>query len=212
MKGGRLPRRIAKQAVRAVATALVMPAAAACWIEGRIDRRSEWVFSASAQLLALVPGPPGAWLRCAFYCMTLDGCTAQWWMGFGSVFTHRRARVERDVYIGSYALIGSAHLAARCLIGSRVSIVSGGIHHEIGDDGSWTSFDLTRTRPIAICADAWIGEGAIISGDVGSGALVACGAVVGSTVPAGAVFAGNPARFVRMLSPVQRSTGAKAQA
>jgi hypothetical protein len=205
-------RRAFKRAVRTISALLVLPAAVACWVEAWIDRRSEGVFSTCTHLLALAPGPPGVWLRCAFYRMTLDDCASDWWMGFGSLFTHRNARVEPGVYIGPYALIGSANLCARSLIGSRVSILSGGVAHELGDDGSWTPFDLSRTRPLEIGANAWIGEGAIISADVGRGSLVACGAVVGSTVPPGVMFAGNPARFVRIVSRAERtpSTGAPA--
>jgi hypothetical protein len=201
-----------KRAIRAIAGLLVLPAAAACWVEANIDRRSESVFSTCTHALAMVPGPAGVWLRCAFYRMTLDDCAADWWMGFGSVFTHRNARVEPGVYIGQYALIGSANLCARSLIGSRVSILSGGVAHELDDDGSWTSFDMSRTRPLEIGQDAWIGEGAIISADIGRGSLVACGAVVGSTVPPSVMFAGSPARFVRIVARAERtpSTGAPA--
>jgi acetyltransferase-like isoleucine patch superfamily enzyme len=201
-----------KRAIRAIAALLVLPAAAVCWIEGWIDRRSEWVFSTCTHVLAMAPGPAGVWLRCAFYRMTLDDCAADWWMGFGSVFTHRNARVEQGVYIGQYAVIGSANLYARSLIGSRVSILSGGVAHELGGDGSWTAFDLSRTQPLEIGPDVWIGEGAIISANVGSGSHVACGAVVGSTVPSGVMFAGNPARFVRIISRAEQTPSAGAPA
>jgi len=205
-------RRALKRAGRIAAMLLVSPAAAACWVEKRVDRRSEWVFSTWTHAVALAPGPIGVWLRCAFYRLTLDTCADEWWMGFGSVFTHRQAHVEPGVYIGPYALIGSAHLCARCLIGSRVSILSGGAAHELSDDGTWTSFDVSRTQPLEIGSDAWVGEGAIVSADIGRGSLIACGSVVGSTVPPGVMFAGNPARFVRMLSRVERhaSTGVQA--
>jgi len=210
---GRRPVRTAvKRAIRVVATVIVLPAAAVCWVEARIGRHREWLFSTCTHALALAPGPVGAWLRCAFYRLTLDACAADWWMGFGSVFTHRHARVASGVYIGQYTLIGSAHLSARCLIGSRVSILSGGVAHEQDADGSWTAFDLSRTRPIEIGADAWIGEGAIISANVGGGSVVACGAVVGSAVPPGVVFAGNPARFVRIVSRADRAASTGAQA
>ena len=66
------------------------------------------------------PGLPGVFLRRAYYRLTLDHCASNFYIGFGALFTHRRALVEKDAYIGAYALVGCAHLGEGCLIGSRV--------------------------------------------------------------------------------------------
>jgi maltose O-acetyltransferase len=42
----------------------------------------------------------------------------------------------------------------------------------------------------------WIGESAIIMGNVGSGTTIGAGAVVVKDIPAGVVAVGNPARVV----------------
>jgi acetyltransferase-like isoleucine patch superfamily enzyme len=193
-------RRLAKRAGDLIAQALISPAAVTCWIEASLSEHGETVFSSWAQLMALVPGPAGLFLRRAFYRRTLESCSSSFYVGFGSIFTHRYAVVEKGAYVGPYALIGSAHLGADCLIGSRASLLSGTSLHTF-HEGRWLPADISRRQQVQIGANAWIGEGAIVSADVGSGALVAAGAVVTARVPPGIVVAGNPARFVRRLSP-----------
>jgi acetyltransferase-like isoleucine patch superfamily enzyme len=58
--------------------------------------------------------------------------------------------------------------------------------------------DAASVKPIRICRNAWIGNGArVLKGvTVGEGAIVAADAVVVKDVPAFAVVAGNPARVV----------------
>src|SRR5262245_29521434 len=86
----------------ALACVLVSPLMLLCWIEAR--GRGEWVFTGCAQLLALVPGKPGALLRGAFYFATLQRCSWQTHIGFGSLFTHRGASLAAHVSMGSYCV------------------------------------------------------------------------------------------------------------
>jgi virginiamycin A acetyltransferase len=183
-----------------VSLAIATPAAAMCWLETKATDRGESVFAFWAQLFAILPGRPGMYLRRAFYRLTLESCDARCYIGFGAICSHRDVRIERDVYIGTYTLIGSAWLHERCLIGSRASLLSGGALHELGPDRRWTPTDLRRLRQIHVGPDTWIGEAAVVFADVGAGALVAAGAVVSTNVAPSIVVAGNPARFVRTLS------------
>jgi acetyltransferase-like isoleucine patch superfamily enzyme len=50
---------------------------------------------------------------------------------------------------------------------------------------------------ITIGAGAWIGTGAIILADVGTGTVVAAGSVVTKPLPDGVIAAGVPARVLR---------------
>jgi len=192
-------RRSLERVANAVCLASAAPWAALCWVEARVTLCGEAVFGCCAQAFALVPGLPGVYLRRAFYRLTLDACAADCYIGFGTVFSHRQARVESSAYIGSYTLIGSAWLHERCLVGSRVSLLSGGALHQLGPDRRWTSTDVRRMRQIHVHEDAWIGEAALVLADVGPGAMVTAGAVVSTPVRGGIVVAGNPARFVREL-------------
>lgn len=136
-------------------------------------------------------------VRRAFYRLTLAQCTGTFFVGFGALFSHREAVVEDSVYIGPYAIVGSARLRRGCLIGSRAGIISGSALHELDANGQRAPTDRSRLRQVDIGEGAWIGEGALVMADVGRAATVAAGAVVSSTILPGVVVAGNPARFVR---------------
>jgi acetyltransferase-like isoleucine patch superfamily enzyme len=170
-----------------------------CAIEARLSEQSETAFTFWAQTYALVPGLPGIFLRRAFYRLTLDRCAHSFFIGFGAVFSHRRAIVEENVYIGAYAIVGSSILRRGCLLGSRASIISGTNLHVLDRHGRWSPSDLRRLRQIEIGEHAWIGEASAVMADVGPSAMVAAGAVVSTPVPPAVVVAGNPARFVRRL-------------
>jgi acetyltransferase-like isoleucine patch superfamily enzyme len=196
-----LGRAVLKAVANACAVAAVAPAVAASALEERLCPGAEGVFACCAQLLAFLPGLPGVAARRAFYRGTLEVCAADFHIDVGAIFTHRRACVEPGVYIGAYALIGCANLRQGCLVGSRVSLLSGGSPHELQPDGTWSPTDPGRLRQIEIGPHAWIGEGAIVMADIGPKAMVAAGAVVSTAVPSRVMVAGNPARFVRVLEP-----------
>jgi virginiamycin A acetyltransferase len=184
-----------------VGMTLMSPLSACCALEGRMAPSSERMFNTCAQAVALLPGLPGMILRRGFYRLALDSCARDCFIGFGAIFTHRAVVIEKDVYVGPYALIASSRLREGCLIGSRVSIVSGGALHSFGPSGRWLPSDMTKMVQIEIGAGAWVGEGAIVIANMGPGAMAAAGAVVAAPVPAGIVVGGNPARMIRKLEP-----------
>jgi maltose O-acetyltransferase len=47
--------------------------------------------------------------------------------------------------------------------------------------------------------NVWIGEGAIIFGDIGEGCMIGAGSVVTSNIKPNITVSGNPARFVKNL-------------
>lgn len=60
--------------------------------------------------------------------------------------------------------------------------------------------DLQSTGKIDICEDVWIGANSVVTGGVtiGRGAIVGAGSIVTHDIPAYTIFAGNPAKFIRM--------------
>jgi virginiamycin A acetyltransferase len=197
---GRSLRTLAKAALDVVALVLSWPAAALCQIEHALAPNSDGMFLFWAHVFAMLPGPPGVFLRRAFYRQTLQHCEREFYIGFGAYFTHRQARVEHGVYIGPYALVASVILRRNCLIGSRASLLSGGQLHLIDEQGNWGPADRSRMQQIEIGENAWLGEGSLAMANVGARAMVAAGAVVSTPVPERVMVAGNPARFVRKLS------------
>ncbi|MDX2441254.1 MAG: acyltransferase [Desulfobacterales bacterium] len=179
---------------------LVLPLITLCKLEALIfSKNAELFFHTCAHILAILPGLPGAFLRRAFYSLTLDECSSHCYIGFGSIFSHRSTTVEKHVYIGSYSIIGSAHLGEHCLIGSRVSILSGKALHVLGDDGMWTPYSAERLSQVKLERNVWIGEGAIIIADVGEGSMVGAGSVITTDIKSHIIVTGNPARFVKNL-------------
>lgn len=181
---------------------LALPFAITCWLETYVSHHSESIFSLWAQTFSVFPGLPGVFLRRGFYSLTLDKCSLNCHIGFGTVFAHRSCIVEDNVYTGSYCSIGSAHLGKNCLIGSHSSLLSGNAQHTRNDEnGQWQTFSSNNISQISIAENVWVGEGAIILANVGAGSLVAAGAVVNTKVKSNVVVAGNPARFVKNFAP-----------
>ena len=179
---------------------LVLPLVILCKLEEMIfSRNSETIFHICTHIVAMLPGLPGVFLRRGFYSMTLDECSSHCHIGFGSIFSHRFTKVGDHVYIGSYSIIGSAELGEHCLIGSRVSILSGKALHVMGEDGMWTPYSEKRLTQVKLSKNVWIGEGAIIVADVGEGSMVGAGAVVTTNIKSHVIVTGNPARFVSKL-------------
>jgi virginiamycin A acetyltransferase len=188
-----------KMFLNGLCLALVAPCALSSSLEDHLTKGSESMFLFWAHLFSLFPGQLGVFLRRAYYRLTLEQCASNFYIGFGALFTHRCALVEKDAYIGAYALVGSAHLGEGCLIGSRVSLLSGTEQHVLDEQGRWGPCDRSRLRQIRIGDYAWIGESAIVMANIGAGTMVAAGAVVDQDVRPGILVAGNPSRFVRKL-------------
>ncbi len=202
---------VAKTFANLIALAAAALPAFFCWAEKKLIPGAEAAFHFWGQCMALIPGHIGIFLRRAYYKLTLESCSFNCLIGFGTLFSHRQAYVEPGVYIGAYSLIGAARLRRGCLVGSRVSVLSGASLHELDENGRWMPSDMSRLRQVEIGEYCWIGEGAIVMANIGPGAMVAAGAVCSSSIPASAMVAGNPARFVKKLTS-SRDSAAEAKA
>lgn len=149
-----------------------------------------------AQSCAFAPGLPGDYLRTAYYRLTLDECSVESRIQFGSFFAHPQARVERGVCIGSYCVLGRALIGERTQIGSGVQVLSGKHQHPRDAEGRIMGSEHGIFVTVGIGADCWIGSGAILLAAVGAGSTIGAGSVVVHPVPAGSIAVGNPARVV----------------
>jgi acetyltransferase-like isoleucine patch superfamily enzyme len=154
-------------------------------------------FSAYSQLLALLPGLCGVYLRRAFYRLVLPRCGPGCCLSFGTVFSHPTAEVGRDVYVGLYGCLGDVTLEDDVLLGSHVSVINGGGQHGI------ERLDIPiREQPgtfprVTIGRDSWIGDRSIVLADVGRHCVVGAGSVVIRPIPDYAIAVGVPARVIR---------------
>lgn len=188
-------RRFLKRFVFGVSLVIVSPLVLAAWIERKFSI-GENIFVGTSQLLALGPGLIGAHLRAAYYYASLDNCSWEVHVGFGSIFTHRRASLGCNVSMGAYCVIGHANIGGDVMMASRISIPSGKRQH-IDEAGRLSS--SPRFEVVMIGQGSWIGEGAIVMADVGEYCIVSAGAVITRELPSRCLLAGNPAVVIKEL-------------
>ena len=130
-----------------------------------------------------------------------------------------------ETHIGAFSEVGrGAWIGKRCKIQSHVGIPDGtsigdnvfiGPHVQFTNDrfpratrpdGALKGPDDWACDPAIVCDYASIGAGAVILPgiEIGEGAMVGAGAVVTHSVRPWTVVAGNPARFLRKVTPEER--------
>jgi acetyltransferase-like isoleucine patch superfamily enzyme len=189
-------KRFLKRIVFGICLTVTSPLILAAWLEKRAGN-GEGVFVSVSQFLALIPGYVGTCLRAAYYYTSLEKCSWEVHVGFGSIFTHRGASLDSHVSMGAYCVIGHADIGRGVMLASRISIPSGKRQH-IDESGRLTS--APRFDRVAIGGGSWIGEGAIIMANVGENCIVSAGAVIVNELPAACLLAGNPARVIKELN------------
>lgn len=111
--------------------------------------------------------------------------------------------------IGSYALLCPGvriDSASHVQIGAN-SMLAAGVYVT---DADWHGLynraaPVGNTQKIVIESNTWIGDGSIICKGVsiGQNSIIGAGSVVTKSVPANVIAAGNPARVVKKLDPMQ---------
>jgi virginiamycin A acetyltransferase len=190
-------KRAVKWGVHAVCVVLVLPCILLAALE-RVLSKGEIVFAFFAQVLAPMPGPPGVFLRAAYYWATTQHSSWEIHVGFGSLLVHRGVTVRARASMGAYCVIGHADIGEQVMMGSRVSIPSGKNQH-LDDSGNLSGAALNFAT-VKIGAGTWVGEGAIIMANVGAHCIVSSGSVVIHDATDRVLVAGNPARVIRELT------------
>jgi acetyltransferase-like isoleucine patch superfamily enzyme len=185
-------RGLARKLVMLVATLLVLPAVLVVKVAG--SNRSFVFFG---QLLALVPGLTGSFLRLAYYSRTLERCAGRGEIGFGSYYSHRASSFGYGCYIGAYCIIGMVEMGDHVTIGSQVSLLSGKKQHNFEQIDVPIQEQGGEFNKISIGSNCWIGNGAVVMANLGSQVVVGAGAVVAKDFGDRVVVAGNPARVVK---------------
>jgi virginiamycin A acetyltransferase len=158
---------------------------------------AEGLFQFISQLLSLVPGTLGSYLRVAFYQAAMTECQADIRIDFGSFFSHRNVRIDSGVYIGAQCNIGMSHIGRDTMIASGVHIMSGNKQHHIDSLDEPMQQQGGTFESIDIGEDCWIGNGALIMASIGRKSIIGAGSVVTRKIPEYSIAVGNPARVVR---------------
>ncbi len=121
----------------------------------------------SSEVLSLLPGLAGQYLRRAFLAWTLAECHPTAVIGFGVLFSKAGARIGPNVYIGPRCHIGLAHIERDALLAAGVHVTSGARTHGIDDPSRPIREQAGAVTPVRIGAGAWVGSAAVVMADVG---------------------------------------------
>lgn len=159
-----------------------------------ISRQDE-LFASFSQFYALWPGKVGIYLRRNFYRFTMAYLGPNVTIGFGTIFSHRGIEIGENVYIGPQCNIGLCRIGSECLIGSGVHILSGTKQHNYDDPVKPLREQGGTYTKVRMGENCWLGNCAVIMGDIAERSVVGAGAiVVGCSLP-GAVMLGRKARI-----------------
>ena len=110
-------------------------------------------------------------------------------------------RIGNDVGISGSIIHAfcSVTIGDRCLLGANSAIYTSDFHSIYPEDRR--NCTGTKSAPIVLENDVWVGANAIILKGVvvGEGSVIAAGSIVTKSVPAGVVVGGNPARVIKKI-------------
>ena len=188
-----------KAAMRGLALVLALPAVCSFQIRQFVIGRDRAIMG-SSQLLSLIPGVLGQYIRTAFLRCALPQCDRSVVVEFGTILSSANASFGKNVYIGPMCHIGFVELERDVLVGAAVHIPSGPETHGISDVNRPIREQPGVLRKVRVGTGSWIGSGSIIMHDVGAHTVVAAGAVVTQPVPPMVVAGGVPARVLQHRS------------
>ena len=181
---------------RAAATVAVAPALLSFAIRGYALGRDR-ALEGSSQLLALVPGLIGAYLRRAFLSRVLAYCDQTSTVHFGTLLSQTGARLDANVYVGPHCHLGLVHLERDVMLAAAVHVPSGPETHGIDRIDRAISEQPGVRRLVRIGEGTWVGSAAVVLADIGRHCVVGAGSVVTRPLPDYSVAAGVPARVIR---------------
>lgn len=155
------------------------------------------LFAMGSQCMSLLPGPPGVYVRRAYYRVTLGLSSTGFVVEFGALLCQRGIHIGHNAYIGPHCNIGLSVIGDDVLLGSGVHVVSGPRVHFFDRTDVPIREQGGELVPVVIGRDSWVGNGAVVMADVGEGSVIGAGAVVNKPVDAYTVAVGNPAKAVR---------------
>jgi acetyltransferase-like isoleucine patch superfamily enzyme len=189
-----------REALKSLAHAMAWVIVTPSWISYAIRRPlmgADRALEGSTQLLALVPGVVGDYIRRAFLRRVLSFCASTATVQYGTIFSQAGARLDANVYVGPGCHLGLVHLERDVLLAAGVHVPSGGATHGVAELDRPIREQPGQRRMVTIGEGTWIGSAAVVLADVGRHCVVGAGAVVTRPLPDFAVAGGVPARVIR---------------
>jgi acetyltransferase-like isoleucine patch superfamily enzyme len=157
-------------------------------------------FNTSSQLLSLIPGLLGNFIRQGFYKLTTLRIDNDIWISFGTVFSHPEIKIYNNAYIGQNCSISKCTIFEGAHIGDNVDIISGRKTHGFTKDGKIFDLNLKNFKIVHIGKNTWIGNSSVIMADIGESCIIGAGSVVVKPIPDWSVAVGNPAKVIKKTS------------
>jgi acetyltransferase-like isoleucine patch superfamily enzyme len=140
-------------------------------------------YETAGQLLSLVPGFSGVFVRRAWYSATLASCGEAVAVAFGALIHDRQAEIGDHCYFGKRTIVGYVVVGSDFMCGDNVQLLSGMRHHPFDRrDVPMRIQGAPAREQIVIGEDVWIGAGAIVGANVAAHCIVAASAVVAAPV------------------------------
>ncbi len=179
-----------------MATILVLPLLLTYFFMGAVLNKDQ-TLAGHSQLLSLIPGKTGVYLRAAFYRLTLNKSDASAYIGFGALLSQVDTSIASGVYIGPQCNIGRCSIAGDTLLGSGVHVMSGKNQHAFDDISKPIREQGGTFQKVQIGKNCWIGNGAMIMANIGDNCIIAAGSVVINDIPEKSIVGGNPAKIIK---------------
>ena len=158
------------------------------------------LLSGYSQLLSLVPGKVGVYLRAGFYRFTLAACSPDVVISFAVLLSQTDIDISSGVYIGPQCNIGKCAIGKDTLLGSGVHIMSGKGQHNFDQLDIPIREQGGSFVKVTVGQNCWVGNSSLIMSDIGNNCVVAAGSVVIEKIPDSSIVAGNPARIIKTRS------------
>jgi len=182
--------------VRGVATCAILPLLGTHWALTQFSS-PDLSLEFHSQLLSLLPGTMGSYLRVAFFRRSVEYCDPTATIAFGVLLSKASAQIHANVYVGPRCLLGCVTLEQDVLLGPAVQIPSGPQTHGIERLDLPIRCQPGSHRRVVIGRDSWIGAGSVVLADIGEQSVIGAGSVVTKPVAPRTIAAGNPAKPIR---------------
>lgn len=157
-------------------------------------RLSIVTYATAGQILSLIPGDIGVFVRRGWYRATLQRCGERLTVEFGSVISRAESRIGTDCYIGEFNRIALVDIGDDFMSADNVEILSGLQHYGFGRRDVPMRLQPGVRRRVTIGRDVWIGVFAAVGADVAAHSIVGAGAVVTKSFPEWKILGGVPAQ------------------
>ena len=192
-------KKIIKSVIRVLASIIMLPFIVSFLLLALVfkGRDKDNLFASYSQLLSLMPGKIGAFLRAGFYSWVMQSCDNDAHISFAVLFSQLDTELGPGVYIGPQCNIGKCKIGHDTLLGSGVHIMSGKQQHNFDDVTKPIRQQGGTFSKVSIGNNCWLGNGALVMANIGDNCIVAAGSVVINDVPPMSIVAGNPAKVIK---------------